>query len=541
MAAVCLFPMLRIPVLKGAAAENGKQLAELRITTANGLSPTFDIIRAPEDFWGVSVTNNNFEDCTVEYINPNDGSTVTDEAAKIKIRGNSSAVTAFKRPYKLKLSKKQAFGTDSRAKKWVLLRGGTDLKFLFSNWTAVYCGMAWEPVFEPVNVTLNGKYRGCYILAQAVENITKKLDFDETGFLAENDAYFWKENTSFHLEQQDSHFAFTFKEPEADALTAEQQAAIIQKITAAADSIVQADESAYLSHIDAENFAAWFLARDFLCTADSGGTNMFWYAETADAKLKLGPMWDYDANFLGTSGKCFTSYDENTMFWSAYHTLWTNFADSLFEKASFRRIYRNQLEKKRNICADLTAYVNDYISQYGDALQKAWDQDAFQWGETAENVHEIKDKLLQFYQRRFDYITERTAGWSLDYTEYYKVMAAAQRISEAEYANYSVLREAMQPDVYALSFTQEALDSTTDNIRSAIYALIPKTEPMRGDLNGDGIISLKDAVLLRRLIAGGWNVSADEAVSDVNGDGAVNLKDVVMLRRYAAGGWGVVL
>ena len=57
MAAVCLFPMLRIPVLKGAAAETGKQLAELRITTANGLSPTFDIIRAPEDFWGVSVTN----------------------------------------------------------------------------------------------------------------------------------------------------------------------------------------------------------------------------------------------------------------------------------------------------------------------------------------------------------------------------------------------------------------------------------------------------------------------------------------------------
>lgn len=70
------------------------------------------------------------------------------------------------------------------------------------------------------------------------------------------------------------------------------------------------------------------------------------------------------------------------------------------------------------------------------------------------------------------------------------------------------------------------------------------TEPEtaeKGDINGDGTINLKDVVMLRRYIAGGWNVTADDAAADVNGDGKVNLKDAVTLRRYIAGGWNIDL
>ena len=60
-----------------------------------------------------------------------------------------------------------------------------------------------------------------------------------------------------------------------------------------------------------------------------------------------------------------------------------------------------------------------------------------------------------------------------------------------------------------------------------------------GDLNMDGTVNLKDAVLLRRYIAGGWDVTLDETLANVNGDKQVNLKDVVVLRRYIAGGWNI--
>lgn len=67
------------------------------------------------------------------------------------------------------------------------------------------------------------------------------------------------------------------------------------------------------------------------------------------------------------------------------------------------------------------------------------------------------------------------------------------------------------------------------------------TPAVPGDLNGDGEVNLKDVVLLRRYIAGGWNTELNEASADLNGDGSVNLKDAVLLRRFIAGGWNVTL
>lgn len=62
-----------------------------------------------------------------------------------------------------------------------------------------------------------------------------------------------------------------------------------------------------------------------------------------------------------------------------------------------------------------------------------------------------------------------------------------------------------------------------------------------GDADGDGAITLQDAAMISRYLAGGWDVTIDNRNSDVNGDGIVNLKDVVLIRRCLASGWGVTL
>ena len=83
------------------------------------------------------------------------------------------------------------------------------------------------------------------------------------------------------------------------------------------------------------------------------------------------------------------------------------------------------------------------------------------------------------------------------------------------------------------TFTEPA--SVTTETTSAVPERIP------GDVNGDGIVNLKDVTLIRRFIAGGWNVKVNETAADVNGDHTVNLKDVTLIRRYIAGGWNVTL
>ena len=90
--------------------------------------------------------------------------------------------------------------------------------------------------------------------------------------------------------------------------------------------------------------------------------------------------------------------------------------------------------------------------------------------------------------------------------------------------------------------TANSTQTTTSIAVSTVTTTADKTDKHEnGDINEDGSINLKDVVLLRRYIAGGWNVTLDETTADINKDGSVNLKDVVLLRRYIAGGWNVKL
>lgn len=77
------------------------------------------------------------------------------------------------------------------------------------------------------------------------------------------------------------------------------------------------------------------------------------------------------------------------------------------------------------------------------------------------------------------------------------------------------------------------------------YVTLSSTEPVtwsrRGDVNKDDSVDLKDVVIMRRNLAGGWKDQADKQNADVTRDGSFDLKDVVVLRRYLAGGSGLTL
>ena len=62
-----------------------------------------------------------------------------------------------------------------------------------------------------------------------------------------------------------------------------------------------------------------------------------------------------------------------------------------------------------------------------------------------------------------------------------------------------------------------------------------------GDVNGDELVNALDVNLVRRHIAGGYDVEINTLAADVNADGYVTSKDVTNLRKFIAGGYGVVL
>ena len=81
-----------------------------------------------------------------------------------------------------------------------------------------------------------------------------------------------------------------------------------------------------------------------------------------------------------------------------------------------------------------------------------------------------------------------------------------------------------------LSQARDAAGNLEDSktVAEAITAIIVR----RGDLNGDGAISIPDLILLIQILQG---IAPANAAADVNGDGSVNVGDLIRLIQHLQG------
>ena len=74
-----------------------------------------------------------------------------------------------------------------------------------------------------------------------------------------------------------------------------------------------------------------------------------------------------------------------------------------------------------------------------------------------------------------------------------------------------------------------------------------KPEYIPGDVNNNGIVDAKDVTILRRYLAGGWNIIDGEgfvlllANVDYPKNDIINAEDVTVLSRFVSEGWGIEL
>ena len=54
-----------------------------------------------------------------------------------------------------------------------------------------------------------------------------------------------------------------------------------------------------------------------------------------------------------------------------------------------------------------------------------------------------------------------------------------------------------------------------------------------GDVNGDGVVSVKDATLIQKYVSE-MTVTINVKLADVNKDGQISIKDTTMIQKYAA-------
>ena len=98
---------------------------------------------------------------------------------------------------------------------------------------------------------------------------------------------------------------------------------------------------------------------------------------------------------------------------------------------------------------------------------------------------------------------------------------------------------------YTISFTYRKNDVINVNSETVGIEIkcgtITVVDGVPGDANGDGVVNMKDSLILRKHLAG-WPLDPETVIAalDVNLDGEVNMKDALLLRKFLAG-WDVEL
>lgn len=261
----------------------------------------------------VEITSKETEVTSTVYVIGDKGKYLhADEKTGVRGRGNASWSFA-KKPYRLKFNKKvQLLDAPAEAKKWTLLSNHSD-KSLMRNILAFELsrrvGLDYTPYCQPVDVILNGEYRGCYQLCDQIDVREGRVDITEMkpednagdaltgGYLIEIDANAGSEKCNFWSTKG---IPVTIKSPDDDKITA-QQKKYIKDCFNNLESKVFSDnfthkDWGYHKYMDIDSFLKHFIVGEL-----SGNTDTYWstymYKKRGDDKLYTGPVWDFDIAF----------------------------------------------------------------------------------------------------------------------------------------------------------------------------------------------------------------------------------------------------
>ncbi|MDE7081135.1 MAG: CotH kinase family protein [Muribaculaceae bacterium] len=233
-------------------------------------------------------------------------------ALEIRGRGNHTWYNLPKKSYKLKFSKKASLLGMPAHKHYALICYDP---FYTSMWLAPLVGMQvsrlvqpdWVPRMEPVEVVLNGEYRGLYLLVESIKVDPNRLDITVQEEESEDPATV-SSGWVVELDNQDDEFQIsipcgntkgvlrvTYKEPEA--LSDMQLQWLTSEFTHLNDLIenpLDHPHERWTDHFDVPSIARYMVIRELLHDLDGYSGSQYFHRDLGSDKWVAGPMWDME-------------------------------------------------------------------------------------------------------------------------------------------------------------------------------------------------------------------------------------------------------
>ena len=389
----------------------------------------------------------------------------------LQIRGRGTATwKEIKKPFRLKLDKKASLLGMKKSKHFVLLANAQEVQCRFDLLgfeLSRRLGMAWTPTMKPIELVINGDYRGLYYLCENIRvdadrvNIVEQADGETDpeavtgGWLIEIDNYEDASQLLFPDHGHGGNMRITYHSPEV--LSAEQHDYLVGLLTAV-DNAIYGEEptsTAFTELIDLDALVRFYVLQEIMDNGESFSGSCYWHKDRgADSKIVFGPVWDFGSSACHWRIDYESFIYENTPSYSVQRWIGDLAKFEVFQ-SRVRQVWR---EFKAEIWADLFNVFDEQESLITDALN----QDRKRWPE-----YGITAPLHNHYIVVKDIITKKV-NW---------------------------------------------LDTQWGRI-----------EP--GDVNGDGMVNGSDVTALYGLLL---DKTMPVGEPDVNGDGVVSGSDVTAL------------
>lgn len=327
-----------------------------------------------------TVTKEEYVPCTIQLLDPSgEYEEITDENGKIKVRGNSTSAGA-KKPYNVKFSSSQRPLGLGKGKKFCLLANLYD-KTLIRNrlsydFASEVGGCHYTPRTEYVDVYLNNRFLGNYLMTQAVGEGKEKVDIDITKneFLFEYEPFVGYSNPNC-IATPILGILLGFNEPEQP--TAEQFEWLNLFFAEAESALVSYDFERIAEYFDIDSFVDFYIVNELFKDVDFSTSSTRFYLKKG--RLYAGPLWDMDlssgnvseeAGYYGEYWNSNTSGDSTESFYC--RKIWYR---ELFGCQKFGELVRKRYAKLQPQIVNLTTdnelglnRIDRLIAKYGKSF-----------------------------------------------------------------------------------------------------------------------------------------------------------------------------
>ena len=333
-------------------------------------------IESKKEYIGANYYLDNLGDDEVEPI----GSVSSTLKMEIRGRGNSTWERYDKKPYKIKLETKTPLLGMNKSKHFALLPQAEDTLAFLKNPVAFEVskriGMPWTPETKPVELFLNGDYRGLYFLTENIRIEKTRVDIEEQangetdddiitgGWLLEIDQY---EDSPQIVIQEGNWNMMRVTSHSPDSLSNEQLMYLTSLIENCNRTIYMSDKNNrdWENFIDLESLVRFYIVGEIMDNVEQFHGSCWIYKDRGGGKLYFGPVWDFGICFEVKNEKFIYEESPYGMSWISEIAKFPRFQDKVSE------IWAD-FYKKGN--TNLDGFIDAFVSKISIAAKCNFDR-----------------------------------------------------------------------------------------------------------------------------------------------------------------------